>query len=206
MLNNLTNFFNLIAGKRVKTTANPDDLITLGVRDPRTPGIYQPAAIKVSDLVVGGGMRKYVNTTLQTASITPGETLVGSYLIPANTFVSNGSFEFLIKAGVTSGLPSIQAKLYINTSSTLTGATLIATSTNNSTGYWNFVRNAIISTNVISVLGSTFQTNSDLVSGGFSQSTVAFDVTANRYFLVSLTPSSSASAEIRGVKFVQYES
>ena len=40
MLNNLTNFFNLIAGKRVKTTANPDDLITLGVRDPRTPGIY----------------------------------------------------------------------------------------------------------------------------------------------------------------------
>ena len=155
----------------------------------------------------GGGVRKYVNTTLQTASISaPGETLVGSYLIPANTFVSNGSFEFLIKGGHLSGGSSLQAKLYINTSSTLTGATLIATSTNNSTGYWNFVRNAIISTNVISVLGSTFQTNLDLVSGGFSQSTVAFDVTANRYFLVSLTPSSSASAEIRGVKFVQYES
>ena len=61
------------------------------------------------DLVVGGGMRKYVNTTLQTASITPGETLVGSYLIPSNTFVSNGSFEFLIKAGVSSGSSSLQA-------------------------------------------------------------------------------------------------
>lgn len=160
------------------------------------------------DLVVGGGMRKYVNTTLQTASISPpGETLVGSYLIPANTFVSNGSFEFLIKAGVSGGSSSMQAKLYINTSSTLTGATLIATSTNNSGGgYFNFVRNAILSSNVISLLGSTFQTNLDLVSGSFSQSTVTFDVTANRYFLVSLTPSSGASAEIIGVKFVQYES
>jgi len=160
------------------------------------------------DLVVGGGMRKYVNTTLQTASISPpGETLVGSYLIPANTFVSNGSFEFLIKAGVSSGSSSIQAKLYINTSSTLTGATLIATSTNNSGGgYFNFVRNAILSSNVISLLGSTLATNFDLINGGYSQSTVAFDVTANRYFLVSFTPSQPASAEIRGVKFVQYES
>jgi len=159
------------------------------------------------DLVVGGGMRKYVNTTLQTASISPGETLVGSYLIPANTFVSNGSFEFLIKAGVSSGLPSLQAKLYINTSSTLTGATLIATSTNNSGGgYFNFVRNAILSSNVISLLGSTLATNFDLINGGYSQSTVAFDVTANRYFLVSFSPSSPTTAEIRGVKFVQYES
>ena len=158
------------------------------------------------DLVVGGGMRKYVNTTLQTASITPGETLVGSYLIPSNTFVSNGSFEFLIKAGVSSGSSSLQAKLYINTSSTLTGATLIATSTNNLGAYFNFVRNAILSSNVISVLGSTFQTNIDLINGGYSQSTVAFDVTANRYFLVSFTPSQPTTAEIRGVKFVQYES
>lgn len=62
MLNNLTNFFNLIAGKRVKTTANPDDLITLGVRDPRTPGIYQPAAIKVSDLVSTSGVTSVTGT------------------------------------------------------------------------------------------------------------------------------------------------
>ena len=62
MLNNLTNFFNLIAGKRVKTTANPDDLITLGVRDPRTPGIYQPAAIKVSDLLSTSGVTSVTGT------------------------------------------------------------------------------------------------------------------------------------------------
>jgi hypothetical protein len=50
MLNNLTNFFNLIVSRRVRTTAAPDDLVALGVRDPRTPGIYQPTAIQVSDL------------------------------------------------------------------------------------------------------------------------------------------------------------
>ena len=83
---------------------------------------------------------------------------------------------------------------------------MIATSTNNLGAYFNFVRNAILSSNVISLLGSTFQTNIDYINGGYSQSTVAFDVTANRYFLVSFTPSQPTTAEIRGVKFVQYES
>jgi hypothetical protein len=50
MLNNLTNFFNLIANRRVSNTVGNDDLIAVGVRDPRTPGIYQPAAIRVADL------------------------------------------------------------------------------------------------------------------------------------------------------------
>ena len=50
MLNNLTNFFNLIANRRVRNTVGDDDLIALGVRDPRTPGIYQPTAIRVVDL------------------------------------------------------------------------------------------------------------------------------------------------------------
>lgn len=50
MLNNLTNFFNLIVSRRVRTTVGNDDLIALGVRDPRTPGIYQPTAIRVEDL------------------------------------------------------------------------------------------------------------------------------------------------------------
>jgi hypothetical protein len=50
MLNNLTNFFNLIVNRKVRPTAGNDDLIALGVRDPRTPGIYQPSAIRIVDL------------------------------------------------------------------------------------------------------------------------------------------------------------
>ena len=50
MLNNITNFFNLLTNRRIKTTIEPCDLIALGVYDPRTPGIYQPAAISISSL------------------------------------------------------------------------------------------------------------------------------------------------------------
>jgi len=50
MLNNLVNFFNLIATRKVRSTAGNDDLIALGVRDSRTPGVYQPSAIRVVDL------------------------------------------------------------------------------------------------------------------------------------------------------------
>ena len=55
MLNNITNFFNLLTTRRIKTTIDPSDLVALGVYDPRTPGVYQPAAILACDLVAGGG-------------------------------------------------------------------------------------------------------------------------------------------------------
>ena len=54
MLNNLTNFSNLISSRRTTSSASGNDLVVLGVNDPRTPGIYQPVAIKVSDLIGGG--------------------------------------------------------------------------------------------------------------------------------------------------------
>jgi hypothetical protein len=49
MLNNLTNFFNLIRGRKIKTTLANSDLIAIGVRDSRFDGSYQPAAIKYED-------------------------------------------------------------------------------------------------------------------------------------------------------------
>ena len=51
MLNNLTNFFNLIRGRKIKTTPDGSDLIPLGTRDPRFDGSYQPTAITVDDFV-----------------------------------------------------------------------------------------------------------------------------------------------------------
>jgi len=49
MLNNLTNFFNLIRGRKIKTTLADSDLIAIGVRDSRFDGNYQPSAIKYED-------------------------------------------------------------------------------------------------------------------------------------------------------------
>jgi len=157
------------------------------------------------NLTISGGPRKYVNTTLQTAIDIFSETIIGSYLIPANTFSPNGSFEFLIKQGasVSSGA-SVQSKIYINSSNTLTGATLIATSTNNSgSAYYNFVRNAFISSSSIYILGSSLGSNTDFLANSFSQSVVPFDVTAARYFIVTMSCSLPTSVEIRGVKFLQ---
>jgi hypothetical protein len=52
MLNNLTNFFNLIVGRKIKnaSTIEDTDLIPLGTRDPRYDGFYQPTGIEYSEL------------------------------------------------------------------------------------------------------------------------------------------------------------
>ena len=49
MLNNLTNFFNLITNGLIKKTAADTDLIALGTKNPRFGGGYRPTAITVED-------------------------------------------------------------------------------------------------------------------------------------------------------------
>lgn len=49
MLNNLTNFFNLITNKLIKKTTDPTDLIALGTKNPKFNGGYRPTAITVED-------------------------------------------------------------------------------------------------------------------------------------------------------------
>jgi hypothetical protein len=50
MLNNLTNLFNLITGRMVKTKAEPSDIVVLGTRDSRYGGGYKPTVITFQDL------------------------------------------------------------------------------------------------------------------------------------------------------------
>jgi hypothetical protein len=50
MLNNLTNIFNLIKSRMVKTTLESSDLLVVGTRDNKYGGDYKPTAIKFSDL------------------------------------------------------------------------------------------------------------------------------------------------------------
>jgi len=51
MLNNLTNFFNIITGRMVKKVVEKNDLIPLGTKDSRYGGGYKPTAISVEDFV-----------------------------------------------------------------------------------------------------------------------------------------------------------
>jgi len=66
MLNNLTNFFNIITGKMIKKVPENSDLIPLGTRDTRYGGNYKPTAISVADLAAaigssGSSTVNYVN-------------------------------------------------------------------------------------------------------------------------------------------------
>jgi hypothetical protein len=53
MLNNITNFFNLIKTGKVKTQLDATDLLPIGTKDLRFIGQYQPTMIQYSDLVAG---------------------------------------------------------------------------------------------------------------------------------------------------------
>ena len=50
MLNNITNLFNLIKTRMVKTVLEDDDLFVVGTRDGKYDGSYKPTIIKYSDL------------------------------------------------------------------------------------------------------------------------------------------------------------
>lgn len=55
MLNNLSNFFNIITGKMIKKVPENSDLIPLGTRDTRYGGSYKPTAISVEDFIAAIG-------------------------------------------------------------------------------------------------------------------------------------------------------
>ena len=52
MLNNLTNFLNIIAGRRTKTQLEPSDIIAVGTKQSPARGDYKPTAIQFSDLQI----------------------------------------------------------------------------------------------------------------------------------------------------------
>jgi len=90
MLNNLTNFFNLIRGRKIKTTLADSDLIAIGVRDSRFDGNYQPSAIKYEDFAAQQTVS--VDGVTITGNGTPGNPLVaigGGSLYSKTLFVDN---------------------------------------------------------------------------------------------------------------------
>jgi hypothetical protein len=102
MLNNINNFFNLVRGKRIKTTLAPNDLIPVGVRDVTNKSDYQPAAIQYSDLQTQLGGIQSVSATSPlastggvnpTLSITQATSLTDGYLSAADWSTFNGKVD-----------------------------------------------------------------------------------------------------------------
>jgi len=79
MLNNLTNFFNLITGRMVKTKAEPSDLVVLGTRDSRYDGGYKPTVITVQDFTASLGCKIVINGTSGLANTDNGTEFTVKY-------------------------------------------------------------------------------------------------------------------------------
>ena len=78
MLNNLTNFFNLIKGRRIKTTLEDSDLIAVGTKQSQALGDYKPTVIQFKDLKaqVGGLQTVAVDGVTITGDGTLGNPLI----------------------------------------------------------------------------------------------------------------------------------
>ena len=105
MLNNLTNIFNLIKSRMVKTVLESGDLFVVGTKDGKYDGNYKPTIVPVS--VVAAGIAPYLppaSTGLFTQSVngptvtatTTESTIIGvgsgTLTIPANAFQVGDSF------------------------------------------------------------------------------------------------------------------
>lgn len=105
MLNNLTNLFNLIKTRMVKTVLEDDDLFVVGTRDPKYGGGYKPTIAPLSAIVnavaplvppKGSGLFAQTvagpsisNTIVESSILGTG---VGTLSVPANVFQVGDSF------------------------------------------------------------------------------------------------------------------
>lgn len=107
MLQNLTNFFNLIKTRKIKTQLDNSDLISVGTADPTWNGGYQPTAITYEDLAaqIGGGGG---SISLTTSGTSGASTLAMGVL----------------------NIPQYQGQLTLTTSGTSGAATLIGNTLN----------------------------------------------------------------------------
>ena len=116
MLNNLTNLFNLIKSRMVKTVLEDDDLFVVGTRDRKYDGNYKPTiatigavANAVSPLVPPKGSGLFAQTANSTpiTGTTTETTLidggVGSLSVPANGFSVGDSFRVVMNGIMDAG-------------------------------------------------------------------------------------------------------
>lgn len=104
MLNNLTNFLNLIKTGMVRTVLGPNDLFTVGAYDEKYDGNYKPVAVPATALAGAlipylppfnfGLFSQTVSSTPVTGTV-PGSLIgtgVGTLSVPANGFQVGDSF------------------------------------------------------------------------------------------------------------------
>jgi hypothetical protein len=132
MLNNLTNFFNIITNKMIKKVPEANDLIPLGTRDSRYGGKYKPTAITVQDFINSISSEGAVTLTKAELDI----------LILSNSLVLGQSYLITNADPTLYGGTSILVQAISTNKLSLAGEGIFYTpkyTTENSRGIWDLV-------------------------------------------------------------------
>lgn len=123
MLNNLSNFWNIITGRMIKKLAEPSDLIPLGTRDSRYGGNYKPTAISFADLLIQITPTPEIITDINTLFVSPNglDTNPGTLENPLKTLIAaknlsvSGDLIYVLPGTYTFDNRTLQYNTTVNT-------------------------------------------------------------------------------------------
>ena len=157
------------------------------------------------DLVIAAGQKvPAVSTTIGTTIIGLTNAISDSFLLPANTFSSNCTFELQWFPSRIAGTgTATQGLVYINSTNSLTGATLFATGGNiTATGVTvqRCARNVSIRSNIGTLAITSGQSASDYTAL-LPTENLPFDNTSGIYFLFVMNNVGGATLQSRNVGY-----
>ena len=177
------------------------DLIEISESD--GAGGYVTKSVTGSN-IAGGQKVPAVSTTIGTTITGLTNAISDSFLLPANTFSSNCTFELQWYPSRIAGTgTATQGLVYINSTNSLTGATLFATGANiPATGVTvqRCARNVSIRSNVGTLVSTTTQTSSDYTAL-LPTENLPFDNTSGIYFLFVMNNVGGATLQSRNVGY-----
>lgn len=136
-------------------------------------------------------------TTSSPITATTANTIIVSYLIPANTFASGDRIDFNMNALKTGTAGASTFRVASNTTNTLVGATTIGSVSGGSASNRNYNMHRTFtfksSTTFETILTSLTYGN-DFGVGNNAPSTVTFNTAVDNYLIVSVIPSSTADS------------
>ena len=154
--------------------------------------------------IAGGQKVPAVSTTIGTTITGLTNAISDSFLLPANTFSSNCTFELQWFPSRIAGTgTATQGLVYINSTNSLTGATLFATGANiTATGVTvqRCARNVSIRSNVGTLVSTTTQSSSDYTAL-LPTENLPFDNTSGIYFLFVMNNVGGATLQSRNVGY-----
>lgn len=177
------------------------DLIEISESD--GAGGYVTKSVTGSN-IAGGQKVPAVSTTIGTTITGLTNAISDSFLLPANTFSSNCTFELQWYPSRIAGTgTATQGLVYINSTNSLTGATLFATGANiTATGVTvqRCARNVSIRSNVGTLVSTSTQSSSDYTAL-LPTENLPFDNTSGIYFLFVMNNVGGATLQSRNVGY-----